>query len=682
MAIDDIKTDLPSVGIPELERRTQSANVTEIKIALLDLIGRISVLEGGSLGTGDMTKAIYDPQTIAGDVFARANHTGTQPSSTITGLGTAATRAVGTASGNLAELDGDGEFPASLLAKAPGGTPGPGSIGPTELENTAVTPGSYTNANITVDQDGRLTGASSGTSGSGNNGLFATYEVIDPGKTAADFNTDFKAAVAAARAAGTGVLLRNGNHDASLCEDVLLSGATVKIRGEEMSKTIVELAGTDKGLDAKLFDVQGNIDIEEITFQNGAHVCQVPSSLNAKINDIRINKVTYINCGALIRYDTQSPQANAAFGRVMVTNTEGYNVNHGIYFLAGSSTGVAQVDQFIAYNNLVDGFAGTAIGALATDPIAANAYSTTYHGTAHVYENRILNGLGTDASLVVAYGISTTACRYSHIHHNFLYNIKKGSLQRHKAIYVKSEKYDVHHNHLINAGDDDTTGGGSITLKGDDQGTVTQLARCFGNVVETNLAFDGTFSVPNASGIWVQAANAIVKDNHLKGHWGGGHISTQSSVEHRDLLIEGNTFDVLADNSFGDAVINVIGHFDQMSIRNNRIFNRTGNSDGIVIYTGTAASRTLNDGSIVGNEIWNLSGGTGHGIRVHKRNGAPVNDLIIAQNRVRDYATVINFEGTAVTDGVARIIGNTAVGQTTNINANGSTISEKFNSWN
>lgn len=40
-------------------------------------------------GAGDMTAAVYDPTNIAGDAFARANHTGTQSISTVTGLQTA-----------------------------------------------------------------------------------------------------------------------------------------------------------------------------------------------------------------------------------------------------------------------------------------------------------------------------------------------------------------------------------------------------------------------------------------------------------------------------------------------------------------------------------------------------------------------------------------------------------------
>ena len=54
--------------------------------------------------------------------------------------------------------DGAGTITAGVIA---------GSIGPTQLEATAVTAGSYTLANITVDADGRITAASDGSVSSG-----------------------------------------------------------------------------------------------------------------------------------------------------------------------------------------------------------------------------------------------------------------------------------------------------------------------------------------------------------------------------------------------------------------------------------------------------------------------------------------------------------------------------------
>lgn len=59
-----------------------------------------------------------------------------------------------------------------LFSMAGGGSISPGSIGPTELASTAVTPGTYVLATVTIDADGRITGASS-------NAAFTTEDAED-----------------------------------------------------------------------------------------------------------------------------------------------------------------------------------------------------------------------------------------------------------------------------------------------------------------------------------------------------------------------------------------------------------------------------------------------------------------------------------------------------------------------
>lgn len=54
------------------------------KYAYNPLTGQLDLV--GESSGGDMEKSVYDPQTIEADAFDRANHTGTQPASTLTGI--------------------------------------------------------------------------------------------------------------------------------------------------------------------------------------------------------------------------------------------------------------------------------------------------------------------------------------------------------------------------------------------------------------------------------------------------------------------------------------------------------------------------------------------------------------------------------------------------------------------
>lgn len=56
---------------------------------------------------------------------------------------------------------------------------GAGTIGATQLSSTTVTPGNYTNTNLTVDADGRITAASNGTGGGSAFDTTYVYQAID-----------------------------------------------------------------------------------------------------------------------------------------------------------------------------------------------------------------------------------------------------------------------------------------------------------------------------------------------------------------------------------------------------------------------------------------------------------------------------------------------------------------------
>lgn len=173
--------------------------------------------EWSNAGAGDMAAAVYDPQAIAGDAFARANHTGTQAISTVTNLQTS--------------LDGKVD------------------------ENAAIT--GATKTKITYDAKGLVTAGADATQDDiGDGTTYKQYSATDKTKlagieTAADV-TD------ATNVAAAGAVMEADTSTASMSfvvdEDDMTSNSATKVPTQQSVKAYVDTTVTG------LLDFKGSTD--------------------------------------------------------------------------------------------------------------------------------------------------------------------------------------------------------------------------------------------------------------------------------------------------------------------------------------------------------------------------------------------------------------------------------------